>query len=32
MKMILIYDPRLAREPVQEARGSHTIPVMWAKK
>jgi hypothetical protein len=32
MKMILIYDPRLAREPVQEARVSQMVPVMWAKK
>jgi len=32
MKMILIYDPRLARETVQEARVSQTVPVMWVKK
>jgi len=30
--MILIYDPSLARETVQEARVSKTIPVTWAKK
>jgi len=30
--MVLIYDPSLARETVQEARVSQTIPVMWAKK
>ena len=30
--MVLIYDPSLARESVQEARVSRTVPVMWAKK
>jgi hypothetical protein len=30
--MVLIYDPTLARETVQEARVSQTVPVMWAKK
>ena len=30
--MVLIYDPILARETVQEARASQTVPVMWAKK
>jgi hypothetical protein len=30
--MVLIYDPSLARETVQEARVSKTIPVTWAKK
>jgi hypothetical protein len=30
--MVLIYDPALAREVVQEARASQTVPVMWAKK
>jgi len=30
--MVLIYDPSLTRETVQEARVSHTIPVMWTKK
>lgn len=30
--MVLIYDPSLAREKVQEARVSQTVPVMWAKK
>jgi len=30
--MILIYDPSLARESVQEARVSRTVPVIWAKK
>lgn len=30
--MVLIYDPSLARESVQEARLSRTVPVMWAKK
>jgi hypothetical protein len=30
--MVLIYDPTLAREKVQEARVSQTVPVMWAKK
>lgn len=30
--MVLIYDPSLARETVQEARVSQTVPVMWAKK
>lgn len=30
--MVLIYDPSLAREPVQEARVSRTVPIMWVKK
>ncbi len=30
--MVLIYDPTLTRETVQEARVSQTIPVTWAKK
>jgi hypothetical protein len=30
--MVLIYDPSLAQEKVQEARVSHTVPVIWAKK
>ena len=30
--MVLIYDPTLGRETVQEARVSQTVPVMWAKK
>jgi hypothetical protein len=30
--LVLIYDPRLARQTVQEARVSQTIPVTWAKK
>jgi hypothetical protein len=30
--MVLIYDPALARETVQEARLSQTVPVMWAKR
>ena len=30
--MVLIYDPSLARETVQEARVSQAVPVMWAKK
>jgi hypothetical protein len=30
--VVLIYDPTLARETVQEARVSKTIPVTWAKK
>jgi len=30
--MVLIYDPTLARETVQEARVSQTIPMTWAKK
>lgn len=32
LRMVLIYDPSLARESVQEARVSRTVPVMWAKK
>ena len=32
LRMVLIYDPSLARETVQEARVSQTVPVMWAKK
>jgi hypothetical protein len=30
--MVLIYDPSLARETVQEARANQIVPVMWAKK
>ena len=30
--VVLIYDPTLARETVQEARVSQVVPVMWAKK
>jgi hypothetical protein len=30
--MVLIYDPALAREALQEARVSQTVQVMWAKK
>jgi hypothetical protein len=30
--MVLIYDPFLARESVQQARVSRTVPVMWVKK
>jgi hypothetical protein len=30
--MVLIYDPLLARETVEQARVTHTVPVMWAKK
>jgi hypothetical protein len=30
--IVLIYDPGLAREAVQEARASKTVPVTWAKK
>jgi hypothetical protein len=30
--MVLIYDPTLAREKVQEARAGQTVPVTWAKK
>jgi hypothetical protein len=30
--MVLIYDPTLARETVQEARAGQTVPVTWAKK
>jgi len=32
MRMVLIYDPTLARETAQEARVSKTVPVMWVKK
>jgi hypothetical protein len=32
LRMVLIYDPALAREAVQEARVSKTVPVMLAKK
>jgi hypothetical protein len=32
LSMVLIYDPTLARETIQEARGSKTVPVTWAKK
>lgn len=32
LRMALIYDPALAREVVQEALASRTVPVMWAKK
>ncbi len=30
--IVLTYDPGLAREAVQEARASKTVPVMWTKK
>jgi hypothetical protein len=30
--MVLIYDPALAREALQEARVSQTVQVMWVKK
>ena len=30
--MVLIYDPSLTRETVQEARAGQTVPVTWAKK
>jgi hypothetical protein len=30
--IVLIYDPGLPREAVQEARASHSVPVIWAKK
>ena len=29
---VLIYDPALAREAVQEARANQTVPVTWARK
>ena len=29
---VLIYDPALAREAVQETRANQTVPVTWAKK
>jgi hypothetical protein len=32
LRMVLIYDPTLAREVVQEACASQTVPVTWAKK
>lgn len=32
LKMVLIYDPTLARETVQEARAGQTVPVTLAKK
>ena len=32
LRMVLIYDPTLARETVQEARVNKTVPVTWAKK
>lgn len=32
LKMVLIYDPSLARESVQEARVNRTVPVVWARK
>src|SRR5262249_18763301 len=32
LRLVLIYDPTLARETVQEARVSKTVPVMWVKK
>lgn len=32
LRMVLIYDPALAREAVLEARVSKTVPVMLAKK
>jgi hypothetical protein len=30
--VVLIYDPTLARETVQEARFSQKVPVLWAAK
>ena len=30
--MVLIYDPLLAQEPVQEARVSQSVPILWARK
>jgi hypothetical protein len=30
--IVLIYDPGLAREAVQEGRATHSVPVIWAKK
>ena len=32
LEMVLIYDRSLARETVEQARVSHTVPVTWAKK
>jgi hypothetical protein len=32
LKMVLIYDPSLARESVQEARVNRTVPVVWARR
>jgi hypothetical protein len=32
LRMVLIYDPSLARESVRKARVSRTVPVLWAKK
>jgi hypothetical protein len=32
LNMVLIYDPLLAQQSVQEAQMSKTVPVMWAKK
>ena len=32
LRMVLVYDPTLARETIQEARVSKTVPVIWAKK
>jgi hypothetical protein len=32
LRMVMIYDPALAREVVQEACASQTVPVTWAKK
>jgi hypothetical protein len=32
LKMVLIYDPSLARESVQEARVNRTVPVVWARQ
>ena len=32
LAMVLIYDPTLARQTVQQARVSQTVPVTWAKK
>lgn len=31
-KMVLIYDPALARKEVQEARANQTVPLMYVKK
>jgi hypothetical protein len=32
LKVVLIFDPVLARQSIQEAQVSKTVPVMWAKK
>jgi hypothetical protein len=32
LKMVLIYDPALARQTVLESQVSQTVPVMWAKR